>query len=285
MNFLVMPPELNSLSMYTGAGSTPMLQAAWAWDGLAAELGSAATSFTSLTSGLTDQAWQGPTSQAMAAAAAPYAGWLSAAAAHADNAAQQARTVVGVFEAAQASVVHPLAVAANRNGLVGLVMSNFFGQNAPAIAAAESVYEEMWAQDVSAMLGYHAGASQAAAALTPLGVIAGKRDPFAVLAKIIKDAAKQADNFRLGNRVKSNLTPDRDIFASIKRVEQRGQNLAKKAENLASQLEHAVRNGRTIVRNGRTFILHGEDVLVKNATGGFDRYVRASERLRRALGL
>jgi PPE-repeat protein len=58
-------------------------------------------------------------------------------------------------------------VAANRNGLVRLVMSNFFGQNAPAIAGVDAEYEGMWAQDVAAMAGYHAGASAAAAQLAP----------------------------------------------------------------------------------------------------------------------
>lgn len=206
MSFLMMPPELNSILMYTGAGSAPMLQAASAWDGLASELGTAASSFSSVTAGLSSQAWQGAASQAMAAAAAPYAGWLSAASAHAAGAAQQARSVADVFEAAQAAVVHPLAVEANRNGFVRLVMSNFFGQNAPAIAAAESVYEEMWAKDVDAMVGYHAGASQAAAALTPLeGVVAARRDPFGALGKFfvrlvrdaVKEGAKEADKARI----------------------------------------------------------------------------------------
>lgn len=52
MNYAVLPPELNSLRMFTGAGSAPMLAAAVAWDGLAAELGSAASSFGSVTSDL-----------------------------------------------------------------------------------------------------------------------------------------------------------------------------------------------------------------------------------------
>lgn len=58
-HFSVLPPEINSLRMYLGAGSAPMLQAAAAWDGLAAELGTAASSFSSVTTGLTGQAWQG----------------------------------------------------------------------------------------------------------------------------------------------------------------------------------------------------------------------------------
>jgi PPE-repeat protein len=166
MSFLVLPPEINSLRMFSGAGSGPILAAAAAWDGLASELESAANSFSSVTSGLAAQAWQGPASQAMAAAAAPYAGWLSAAATQASGAAAQAQSVAGAFESALAATVHPLVVAANRNELVQLVNSNLLGLNAPAIAAAEGQYEEMWAADVGAMVGYHGGASAAAAQLT-----------------------------------------------------------------------------------------------------------------------
>jgi PPE-repeat protein len=173
MNFSVLAPEINSARMFSGAGSTPMLNAAAAWDGLASELGSAASSFSSVTSGLTAQAWQGPASAAMTAAAAPYANWLNTAATQATGAAGQARAVAGAFEAARAATVHPLLVAANRNGLVRLVMSNIFGQNAPAIAAAEAEYEQMWAQDVAAMAGYHTGASAAAAQLAPLQSLHG----------------------------------------------------------------------------------------------------------------
>ena len=71
----------------------------------------------------------------MTAAAAPYTGWLSQAASHASAAAAQARAVVSAFEAAQAATVQPILVALNRNSLVQMVMSNWFGLNAPAIAS------------------------------------------------------------------------------------------------------------------------------------------------------
>jgi PPE-repeat protein len=167
MHFSMLAPEINSARMFAGAGSAPMLDAAAAWDGLASELGQAASSFSSATSGLASQAWQGPSAQAMTAAAAPYTAWLNAAATRASGAAGQARAVVSAFEAAKAATVHPLQVAANRNGFVQLVRSNLFGQNAPAIAAVEADYERMWAQDVAAMTGYHAGASAAATGLGP----------------------------------------------------------------------------------------------------------------------
>ncbi|OBI81640.1 PPE family protein [Mycobacterium asiaticum] len=167
MSFFTLPPEINSLRMFLGAGSAPMLEAAAAWDGLAAELGTAAEAFQGVISTLASQAWQGPAAQAMAAAAAPYAGWLSAAASQSFGAAGQARAVVSAFEAARAATIHPGAVDANRNAFVQLVMSNLFGQNAPLIALAESIYEEMWAADVSAMAGYYANAAAAASQVVP----------------------------------------------------------------------------------------------------------------------
>ncbi|EFD78867.1 PPE family protein [Mycobacterium tuberculosis T85] len=165
MNYSVLPPEINSLRMFTGAGSAPMLAASVAWDGLAAELAVAASSFGSVTSGLAGQSWQGAAA-AMAAAAAPYAGWLAAAAARAAGASAQAKAVASAFEAARAATVHPMLVAANRNAFVQLVLSNLYGQNVPSITAAEPMYEQMWAADVAAMVGYHGGASAAAAHLS-----------------------------------------------------------------------------------------------------------------------
>ncbi|OBK17666.1 PPE family protein, partial [Mycobacterium asiaticum] len=178
MSFLTLPPEINSLNMLLGAGSAPMASVASAWDGLAAELGSASSFFEGVTSGLVNDVWQGPAALEMAAAATPYTAWLSAAGAAAEQAATQARAVVSAFESARSMIVHPALIAGNRNSLVRLAISNLFGQNWPAIAAAEAAYEEFWAQDIVAMLSYHGGASAAAAALTPftklpLGQLAG----------------------------------------------------------------------------------------------------------------
>ncbi|WP_415823701.1 PPE domain-containing protein, partial [Mycobacterium basiliense] len=169
MNFQVLPPEINSVLLHSGAGSGPLLTAAAAWDGLAAELGSAATSFGSVTAGLAAGSWQGAAAAEMAAAAAPYAGWLNAAAAAAEATAGQARALVGVFEAALAATVDPMVVAANRAVLTSLALTNVFGQNTAAIGAAEAEYELMWAQDVAAMAGYHGGASAAVSALQAFG--------------------------------------------------------------------------------------------------------------------
>jgi triacylglycerol lipase len=165
MSFSVLPPELNSALMFAGPGSAPWLAAAEAWDGIGAELNSAAGTFSSVTSDLAVEAWQGPASVLMTDATGPYAGWLSRTAAQAAESASQVRAAAAAFEAARAAVVHPGLVTANRGQLVSLVRSNLFGQNAPAIASAEAEYEQMWAQDVAVMSGYHTNVSAAVAQL------------------------------------------------------------------------------------------------------------------------
>jgi PPE-repeat protein len=165
MDFGVLPPEINSGRMYTGPGSGSMLAAAAAWDGLAGQLRSTAASYSSAISGLTAD-WQGPSSVAMAAAAVPYAAWMSATAAQAEQTAAQARAAAAAYETAFAAMVPPPVIAANRAALASLLATNIFGQNTAAIAAAEAQYAGMWAQDAAAMYGY-AGSSATATQLTP----------------------------------------------------------------------------------------------------------------------
>jgi triacylglycerol lipase len=101
----------------------------------------------------------------MTNAVARYVDWLGGTAAQAEQSAAQARAAATAFEAALATIVDPGSITANRGQLVSLVTSNLFGQNAPAIAAAEAEYEQMWAQDVAAMSGYHTSASATVAQL------------------------------------------------------------------------------------------------------------------------
>ena len=165
LDFAVLPPEVNSGRMYSGAGPGPLLAAAAAWNGIAAELRSTALAYSSVLSELSEQ-WQGPTSAAMTAAAAPYVAWLNTAAARAEQTAAQAECAVAAYEAAFAATVAPPVIAANRARLMALIATNFLGQNTPAIAATEAEYAEMWAQDAGAMYGY-AASSAVATELTP----------------------------------------------------------------------------------------------------------------------
>jgi PPE-repeat protein len=170
LNFSWLPPEINSARISTGEGSGSLFLAASAWDGLASDLSASAASFQSVLSSLANGAWSGPASLSMAAAAAPYVTWLSAAAETAQAAASQARTAASAFESALAATVPLPLVTANRASFTSLVETNYLGQNTPAIAATEFDYVEMWAQDVAAMLGYHAGATSVAAAVSPFSL-------------------------------------------------------------------------------------------------------------------
>jgi PPE-repeat protein len=169
MDFGIYPPEINSGRIYAGPGSGPMLAAAESWQGLAAELHSAASSYQSVISGLTAGPWQGPASASMAAAAASYVAWLNATAAQAEETAAQAKAAASAYQTAFTSTVPPQTVAVNRSRLTTLVATNLFGRNTQKIAANEAQYAEMWAQDTAAMYGYAASSASATSltAFTP----------------------------------------------------------------------------------------------------------------------
>ncbi len=153
--------------MYGGAGVTDLLAAGAAWNGIASELSTAASSFESVITRLTTEQWMGPASLSMVAAAQPYLVWLTYTAESSALAATQAMASAAAFESAFAMTVPPAEVAANRALSAELIATNILGQNVPAIAAAEARYGEMWAQDASAMYGY-AASSAVAARLNPL---------------------------------------------------------------------------------------------------------------------
>ena len=166
MDFIFLPPEINSARMYAGPGSGSLLAAAGSWDSLAAELGITAQTYESVLSGLTSLHWRGPAADAMSAAVAPYMGWLHITAEQTRQTAMQAREAAAAYELAHAMTVPPPAVTANRAQLAALIATNILGQNTAAIAATEAQYAEYWAQDAAAMYGY-AASSAAAAQLTP----------------------------------------------------------------------------------------------------------------------
>lgn len=166
LDFAALPPEINSLRIYTGPGSAPMLAAASAWNGLATELRDTAFAYQAELSALIGEEWFGPAWVAMAAAALPHVAWLRTTAAQAEQTAAQAEAAVAAFEAAFAAMVPPPVIAANRAELAELVVTNILGQNTPAIAATEAQYLQIWAQDAATMYGY-AASSAAATDLFP----------------------------------------------------------------------------------------------------------------------
>jgi PPE-repeat protein len=196
LDFAALPPEVNSVRMYSGPGSGPLLAAATAWNTLAAEMRSAATGYDSVVRELLSAGWYGPSSVSMLAAAEPYLTWLNTTAAQAEQTGMQANAAATAFEVAFAMTVPPPVVANNRTLLANLAASNIFGQNTPAIAATEAEYAEMWAQDAAAMSGY-ATASNSAAQITPFTSPRTNTTPDAVAGQ--NEAVSQAANTAAGN--------------------------------------------------------------------------------------
>jgi PPE-repeat protein len=160
MNFATRPPEINSGRMCAGPGSGSMIQAAAAWDQLAARLYARLADYRSVTSKLA-AAWQD--------AATAYIDWLDATAARAAHAAVQAKTAANAFESALATVVPPLVVETNRAQRISLASTNCLGQLSPVIAAIEAEYDQMWLRDAAAMSSY-ADASADAAVVIPFSL-------------------------------------------------------------------------------------------------------------------
>ena len=161
------PPEVNSALIYSGAGAGPLSVASSAFANLSSELSSNATSYESIISQLTGSEWQGPSSEAMAAAAQPYITWLTTTSAQLQEASTKAMASAAAYQTAYSSSIPPALILANRTQLAQLVAKNTLGQYTAAIAANEAQYGEFWAQDAAAMYGY-ASASSAAATLSPL---------------------------------------------------------------------------------------------------------------------
>jgi PPE-repeat protein len=176
VDFGALTPEVNSARMYAGPGSSSLQAAASAWNGLAAELQSAAQGYETVITQLSSDEWTGAASASMASAAQPYVSWMNTTAAQAEQAATQARAAAAAHEQAFAATVPPPLIAANRAQTAAAVQANVFGQYTPLIAQLEAQYSEMWAQDSAAMYGY-AGQSAAATQVTPFASPAATTNP------------------------------------------------------------------------------------------------------------
>ena len=85
-----------------------MRAASAAWNLLAAELESAASSYQSTINVLADDEWRGPTSASMVAAVDPYVTWMNTTGAQAEHTAAQASAAASAYESAFAMTVPPV---------------------------------------------------------------------------------------------------------------------------------------------------------------------------------
>jgi PPE-repeat protein len=131
--------------------------------------------------------------------------WMTTTAEQAEQTATQAKAAAAAYEAAFAMTVPPPLITANRSLLMTLIATNIFGQNTMAIAATETDYAEMWAQDAAAMYGY-AGASEAASVLTPFTTPAQTTNPVGLAGQAAAVTQAAGTSAGTGMQVVSPLT-------------------------------------------------------------------------------
>ena len=161
IDLAALPPEISSILIYSGPGSTPLVTAASSWNALAAELSSAAIGYENVVTQLTSEEWLGPASTAAADAVSPYVQWVTNTAAQAEQAASQAESAAAAYETVLASVVPPEAVLTNRAELTQLLSTNVLGQTSQLIQEVESQYSQFWAQNSSALYSYASSSASA----------------------------------------------------------------------------------------------------------------------------
>ena len=195
IDLAALPPEISSILVYSGPGSTPLVTAASAWNGLAAELSSAAVGYENVVTQLTGEEWLGPASTAAADAVAPSVAWVTNPAAQAEQAASQAISAAAAFETVLASVVPPEAVLTNRAELAQLLTTNVLGQNSQLIQEVESQYGQFWAQNASALYSY-ASASASAAQLPKFSAAPEVANPAAAATQGASTAAVSVNSIQ-----------------------------------------------------------------------------------------
>jgi PPE-repeat protein len=144
------------------------MAAAAAWNGVAAEMNSAALGLNQIITELSGEEWLGPASASMAAAAQPYLEWITTTGARAEVAAAQAQSAAAAYETVLGSITPPPYIALNRTELAQAMATNVLGQNNNVIAQLEAQYQEFWATNTAALYNY-ANQSAAAAKLTSFG--------------------------------------------------------------------------------------------------------------------
>ena len=153
MDFSAFPPEVISARIHAGPGAESLIDASGAWHRLGASLEESAGINAATLSSLTE-AWQGPSSAAMAESVAPYLTWLRDTARQCQQLAVAAQDAVAAFTSVRAAVLPVALVRANRARLAQLLATNQFGINTPAIAETEDEYQGMWANNSAAMSRY-----------------------------------------------------------------------------------------------------------------------------------
>jgi PPE-repeat protein len=154
MFYGALPPEVNTARLMAGAGPSPMLQAAAAWETLAISLETQAEELAGSLAAL-QGSWQGSASEQAVTATTPMVVWLRTTALQAQKRAMQAIAQANAYTAAMVTTPPIPEIEMNHVTHAVLEATNFLGVNAVPIGVNEADYfVRMWNQAALAMEAY-----------------------------------------------------------------------------------------------------------------------------------
>ncbi|WP_084655061.1 PPE family protein [Nocardia altamirensis] len=190
MEWVALPPEINSARLIAGAGVMPMQVAATAYTTLSAEFAAAASALTGLMAGMSAQ-WVGPTSAVAMGCFGTYLSWVNGTCTQLGGAAARAQAQVAAYELAMVTMPPLPVIEANQATGITLAATNFMGVNTAPLAANEAAYVAMWIQAAAVMSAY-AAATAANAIFDPFmpsPPIVGEGPPNPLIATTLANAA------------------------------------------------------------------------------------------------
>ncbi|WP_231514388.1 PPE family protein [Mycobacterium sp. URHB0044] len=159
MFYGALPPEVNTARLMAGAGPSPMLQAAAAWETLAISLETQAEELAGSLVAL-QSSWQGGASERAVTATTPMVVWLRTTALQAQKRAMQAIAQANAYTMAMVTTPPLPEIEMNHVTHAVLEATNFLGVNAMPIGINEADYfVRMWNQAAFAMEAYQAETS------------------------------------------------------------------------------------------------------------------------------
>jgi PPE-repeat protein len=208
------PPEINHTLMIAGDLGESLVQAAAGYESVADMLIAELTAMGLNTSTTAMVAWQGPGGVMMEMSAAEFMAVCAAASAWIRVGQIQAAEVAAAHTAAVETMIPAAVCVTNRTTQGGLILTNWFGQNTPAIIGLEAQYQMFWVTNATARTGYGSVVSTALGALSeppPLAPTAS--DPLGPAAGVAQAAAQDGTQSGLQASAKT-MTQAADAPAS-----------------------------------------------------------------------
>ncbi|SKO16028.1 PPE family protein [Mycobacteroides abscessus] len=162
------PPDVNSVSMWCGAGAETFFAAAGVVHAVAGIMAGLSGGHGAVSAAM-GVAWMGTTGSTAVAANTPYQAWLGKTQGELHAIAGQIEATGSAFETSRGATPTPGEVAANQSEHVALNAANFLGMLTPLIVENRGQYfGNMWPRAAGSIYSYQAASMAGAQAIPPL---------------------------------------------------------------------------------------------------------------------